>query len=281
MKKPFLMLQLRAPGEILILLGLVSGIGLAQAAQPLSSSVTEVNYVDQKARAKGESNLNPPPPGRTRLDGLYATQDTNGHIGPGGVFYQDFKWRFYHFMPNGYVYLGAKEAGQEELSCTRATVNKYGDPLCTTYSADDGILRMGLRTTSRLVRKGNDLRIGDYDYALIPKVSNLRLNGNYEFYSAGSAAAISGGIAFSPDGRFKSSSFVGVAVDTDPTNSNQTGGNRVTVTGSNASKAEGTYRINGYTLEMDYSDGRKARAFFAQVASDKVVRIGSRVYTRK
>jgi hypothetical protein len=253
----------------------------SKPSTPPAPSATPPTYVDEKSRSTGEANLKPPLPGRTRLEGLYATQDTSGHVGPGGAFYQDVIWRFYYFMPNGYVYLGPKNAGLEALRCTKPTVNQYGDPVCTTYTADNGQLRIGLRNPARLRRKGNDLVIGDYEYALVPKVNNLRLSGYYEYYSAGVAAADSSGISFYKNGRFKSSSFVGVAVDTNPNGTQPSGGNRVTVSGSSSSSAEGSYRINGYTLELSYSDGRKSRSFFAQVGGELVVRIGERVYTRK
>ncbi len=272
LSRPASLKSVRKMPLMIALLGLYSLAMTAWAEQPV--------YVDQKSRATGQANLNPPPPGRSRLDGLYATQDSSGQIGAGGTLYHNVNWRFYYFLPNGYVYLGSKDAGLEDLNCTTATVNKYGDPLCTTYSADDGQLRMGLRNPARLRRKGDALRIGDYEYALIPKANNLRLSGSYDYFSAGVAAANSSGIFFSRDGRFKSSNFTGVAIDT----GNLPGGaqqpNRTSVTGSSSSSAEGTYRINGYTLEMNYSDGRKARAFFAQVAGEEVLRIGSRVYTR-
>jgi hypothetical protein len=250
---------------------------LAQAGKS-SGDAPQVAYVDQKSRAQGEANLNPPPPGRARLSGLFGTQETGGHVGPGGLIYQNFNWRFYYFLPNGYVYLGAKDAGLEDQNCTRPTVNKYGDPVCTTYSADNDQLRIGMRNPTRLRRKGDDLLIGDYAFSHIPPARNLRLDGSYGSFSAGTAAAMSTGIAFSRNGRFTSSNFVGVAIDT---GQNQpSGGSRVSVSGSGGGNAEGSYRINGYTLELDYSDGRKARSFFAQVAGIEVVRIGSRVYTR-
>jgi hypothetical protein len=252
---------------------------LAQATSSGGNAAQPV-YTDQKARANGQANLNPAPPGRARLNGLFATQDTGGHMGPGGVIYQDFNWRFYYFLPNGYVYLGPKDAGLEDQNCTQPTVNKYGDAVCTTYSADGDQLRIGTRNPTRLRRKGEDLVIGDYAFSFIPPARNLRLDGSYGTFSAGTAAAVSTGITFSRNGRFTSSNFVGVAVDTGGQNQ-PSGGSRVTVSGSGGRNAEGSYRINGYTLELDYSDGRKARAFFAQVAGAEVVRIGSRVYTRE
>jgi hypothetical protein len=263
----------------------------AQAAAPpsapqhtpaaASGSASPPAYVDPKSRARGEANLNPPPPGRTRLDGLYATRETSGHIGPGGVFFPDFNFRFYYFLPTGYVYLGAKNSTLEEVRCTQATVDKYGEPQCTTYSADGDQIRIGTRNPVRFRRQGDELVIGDYTFSAIPKANNLRLSGSYEYYSAGVAAATSSGIAFTPDGRFKSSSFVGVAVDTGGMPGGAQQPNRTTVSGGKGSAAEGTYRINGYALEMNYSDGRSTRAFFAQVAGQSVVRIGDRVYTRK
>jgi hypothetical protein len=238
-------------------------------------------YLDAKSQRNGETNLKAPPPSGGRLDGLYATQEGGGDMGPGGVFYPSVNWRFYYFLPNGYVYLGAKEAGLESLSCNRVTVDKYGDPMCTTYSVENDQLRIGLRTPTRQRRKGDELRIGDYAFSRIPKLNDTRLSGEYSYFSAGVAAANSSSISFRRDGKFQSSNFVGVSVDTDPSNSGKTGSARVTVSGSGASSAEGSYRIQGHTLELNYSDGRKARAFFVPVAGDSVLRIGSRVYAKK
>jgi hypothetical protein len=244
----------------------------------VSVPAARVEYVDAKSRANGEANLHPAPPGTARLSGLFVTEDSRGAMGPGNSFYAAVSWRFYYFLPNGYAYLGAKEAGLESLVCDRPTVDKYGDPLCTTYSADDGQIRIGLRTPTRLIHKGDDLRIGDYNFAKVPRARELTLTGAYEYFAAGTAAAVSSTLTFSRDGRFEASNFTGIAVDNDATNSGVSGGSRVSVTGSSSGKAQGTYRINGYTLELHYSDGRTVRTFFAAVAGNDVVRIGSRTY---
>jgi hypothetical protein len=259
----------------LIVLGL-----LVQAAWVQAQSAPPT-YVDAKSQADGKINLNPPPPGRTRLSGLYATQDSGASMGPGGVLMPSINWRFYYFLPNGFVYLGSKDAGLEQINCTQVTVNKYGDPVCTTYSADNDQMRIGMRNPTRFKRKGEDIVIGDYTFELIPKANNLRLSGSYNSFTAGVSAASSADITFSKDGRFTSSSFVGVAVDTNAQLGSAQQPNRVSVSGSSAKEAQGTYKINGYTLELNYSDGRQARAFFARVAGESVVRIGSRPYTRK
>lgn len=202
-------------------------------------------------------------------------------MGPGGVLMPSINWRFYYFLPNGFVYLGSKDAGLEQINCIQVTVNKYGDPRCTTYSADNDQMRIGTRNPTRFKRKGDDIVIGDYTFELIPKATNLRLGGSYNSFSAGTSAATSADITFLRDGRFTSSSFVGVAVDTNAQLGSAQQSNRVSVSGSSSKEAQGTYKINGYTLELNYSDGRQARAFFARVAGDSVVRIGSRPYTRK
>jgi hypothetical protein len=238
-------------------------------------------YVDAASRRDGEKNLAPLPPGCARLDGLYVTQDSGGTIGPGGNFYSTTTFRFYYFMPNGYTYMGAKLAGLENLRCNAPTVDKYGRPLCTTYAADGDMIRIGPQNPTRLRRKGQDLRIGDYDFALVPKANNLRLSGTYESYLGGSVAQSNLGFSFGRDGRFTTSNFTGIAVDNDPTNSGMSGGARVSVAGSSQSDAQGTYRINGYTLDLTYASGRKVQAFFAPVAGMEVLRIGSRVYTRQ
>jgi hypothetical protein len=252
----------------------------APAVPDATTPAPRVAYIDAKSRANGERNLHPPPPGTARLSGLYVTEDSRAEMGPGGSVYSAVTWRFYYFLPNGYAYLGTKEAGLETLACDRPTVDKYGDPMCTTYSADNDQIRIGLLNPTRLRRKGEDLRIGDYDFVRVPKVSDLRLTGTYEYFSAGTSAAVSSSLTFFRDGRFEASNFTGVAVDTDPTNSGQTGGSRISVTGSGSGKSQGRYRINGYTLELNHSDGRQARALFAIVAGNDVVRIGSRTYIR-
>ncbi len=253
--------------------------------QPLAMAQSEAPsqpvYIDAKARANGLANLNPPPPGNARLSGLYVTQDSGGSMGPGGIVYQNIMWRFYYFLPNGYAYLGAKEAGLETIRCSKPTVDKYGDALCTTYSADNGEIRIGFQSPTRLRHKGSDLRIGDYDFALVPKAKNKQLSGDYEYFSAGVAAAISAGFTFSPDGHFRVSNATGIALDTELTGGTGAGTDSIAVAGHHESSAAGTYRINGYTLELNYRDGHSVRAFFAEVAGDDVVKIGSRTYTRK
>jgi hypothetical protein len=254
---------------------------LPAPAEIVQAGSTAPVYVDAASRRDGEKNLNPLPPGRARLDGLYVTQDSGGTVGPGGSFYATTTFRFYYFMPNGYTYMGPKEAGLENIRCSKPTVNKYGMPVCSTYSADGDTIRIGLQNPTRLRRKGQDLRIGDYDFALVPKANNLRLSGAYESYLGGSVAQSNLGFSFARDGRFTTSNFTGIAVDTDPANSGMSGGARVSVAGSSQSDAQGTYRINGYTLDLTYDSGRKVRAFFAPVAGMEVLRIGSRVYSRQ
>jgi hypothetical protein len=239
------------------------------SAKPAGSASQQIVYVDAASRKDGERNLNPPPPGNNRLNGLYVTQDSGGEIGPGGTLTSSITWRFYYFMPNGYAYQGPREAGMENIVCTAPTVNKYGGALCTTYSADNNLIRIGLQNPTRFRRKGNDLVIGDYTFALVPKANNLRLNGTYSSFTAGASAANSNGISFSQNGQFQSTNFTGVSVDTEG----------VSVTNNSAGNAEGTYRINGYTLELNYRNGRKASAFFARVAGDEVLRIGTRTYS--
>jgi hypothetical protein len=260
------------------ILGLAGSTALP--AQPTPRDAGNVVYKDAKSRASGEQNLHPLPSGRARLSGLYVTQDMQNSVGPGGNMYAGVTFRFYYFLPNGYAYMGAKSAGLESLQCDRPTVNEYGDPLCTTYSADNGEIRIGPQNPSRLRRNGNGLRIGDYDFALVPRANNLRLNGTYDYFAAGASAAVSSSFTFTRDGRFDGSNVTSVMVDTDPTNSGQTGGARVGVTGSSSASRQGTYRIDGYTLELNYTDGRRARAFFAVVAGPDVVRIGSRTYIK-
>lgn len=245
----------------------------ATAKVPMKSAglpAQRVGYVDAASRKEGELNLNPPPPGNSRLSGLYVTQDSEGQIGTGGVLSSTIAWRFYYFMPNGYAYQGSRDAGLENIICTAPTVNKYGGALCTTYSADNNQIRVGLQNPTRFRRKGTDLVIGDYTFALVPKANNLRLDGSYSSFSANVSAANNNSIIFNRNGQFRSSNFTGVSVSTEG----------VSVSDSSTRNAEGTYRINGYTLELTYSDGRKARAFFAQVAGDQVLRIGMRSYSR-
>jgi hypothetical protein len=250
--------------------------------------INTIKFVESKAgspsqprvaattRADGEKEPGAPPPNGVRLNGLYVTQDSEGGIGPGGTISSNLAWRFYYFLPNGYVYLGPKEAGLENIQCTGQTVNKYGSTLCTTYSIDNGKIHIGERNPTRFARRGSGVLIGDYSFDLVPKLNNVRIDGAYSTFSAGSSAASSSEIRFSRDGRFTSSSFIGVSVDTGP----DSGGDRISVAGNGSGRSEGTYRLNGYTLELTYRDGRKAKAFFAQVAGDQVVRIGTRSYTQ-
>ena len=151
-------------------------------AQAVPRDTGEVVYQDAKSRATCERNLHPLPSGCTRLAGLFVTQDMQGSVGPGGNMYSAVTFRFYYFLPNGYAYKGAKEAGLESLQCARPRVNSY------------------------------------------------------DYLSVGAAAAVSSSFTFSRDSRFDGSNVTSVMVDTDPTNSGQTGGARVGVTGSSSAK---------------------------------------------
>jgi hypothetical protein len=234
---------------------------------------------DPKDLAKARANLNPPPPsGGTRLDGLYATQDSGGHVGPGGAFFVDVVWRFRYFMPNGYVYLGNMQADLDNTRCTQPTVNEYGGPICTTYAIDNGRIRIGLNQETRFARSGEDVKIGDYTYVRIPKQDNLRLNGTYSYFSAGVAAANSADFKFTSDGRFEADRGIFINYNSDPSGVRDPV--RTSVTGVKQSGSKGTYRINGYTLELTSEDGRKQRMFFGRL-STQILRIGTQEYVGK
>ncbi len=209
-------------------------------------------------RADNEKKSNALSPSGTRLNGLYVTQDSEGSIGPGGALSSNIAWRFYYFLPNGYVYLGPKEAGLESIQCAGKTVNKDGSPLCATYSIDNGKIRIAEHDPTGFALRSNGILIGDYSFELVPKLNNLRMDRAYSTFSAGSSAASSSDIRFSRDGRFTSSSFIGVSVDTGP----NAGGDRISVAGNSGGRGEGTYQLNGYTLELTYRDGRKAKGLF-------------------
>ena len=244
----------------------------------IDAFTTSIAAADAPARSREavRTSVAPPPPGRVRLDGLYASSRNESYMGYGSTVQFRTTWQYYYFMPNGYLYQGEMGAGMEAMQCSAPTLDARGSVLCTTYSADDGQLRIGTGAPAPLQMRGTSLRYGSNIRTLTPKQRSATMNGRLTHFDAGVAAVSENGMTFTDAGRFRASSDIAVGYTTDPSGSQPT---RVTVTGSGGSKTSGTYRINGYTVVLTYDDGDVRRLFFAPI-NQQFVQIGSAVYLR-
>jgi hypothetical protein len=210
---------------------------------------------------KGKKNLAAPPPGETRISGLFYKIDWRMMPGANFTTYQVPYYTFRHFQENGYVWLGEPPADGDfsKLACDKPKVDDQGEPLCTSYAIENGKIRIGNDAPVSFATEEKGIGMDSDSYFRIDPANDLKLDRRYSYFSYNGVAAFSGGIEFTKDGGFKSDSSVGISYTTP-----DVGGPQTTVTGHDEkAPTVGRYAINGYTLEITNANGQKIRKFFA------------------
>jgi hypothetical protein len=261
----------RLKGNLLELVDLRSDGSVDQIIRCTRTKANTKPSASEVLAARIQKNLNPDPPGKTRMEGLYASVSWVSQVGANNTFYQTAEWDFYYFQSNGYVY---RSEPSLDMQCTKPTVDASGDSLCTTYNIDGGRLRVnGESTPFRRNAKGFDL--SGRQYSLL-KPYKGKLNVALRYFSYDGVGLDAGNITFSPDGSFSSDRTVGVLYSSDPSGTQP----RVDAAGSSKKGGQGKYTLNGFKLTLTYSDGRQETVFFSEL-SKGLFRIGDTDYLRK
>lgn len=238
----------------------------------------------------GSGRAPAPPKGSGGLSGAYATWyadplATLGYGGCGGLC-----WDTLLFTKAGYVFTDEPDRSVDEADCTRTHPN--GLPVCEVYRLQGGKIIIGSETPDSFKKVGANLVIGGRTYEPLLPLQGLKLSGKYvsqSFYGGGmstTSASFYRELNFTPQGRFtqeRSGGVVSNVTDTGTSLGNITGG----VAASSESRNAGTYRVQGFTLELKFGDGHVEKRFTYALPGKNgqpdldLLRIGGSSYTRK
>ncbi|MBN8721822.1 MAG: hypothetical protein J0M03_02740 [Acidobacteria bacterium] len=195
------------------------------------------------------------------LSGLYVGTESRQQFNPNTKLYDYIVRKVYYiFSPDGRVCYALPKGGALDSfdfdNPKNIEPNNIG-----SYEISNGQIQFsnagGQANPPRaFTNNRNFLQIGNLKLYRVEPTSNLRLNGAYSVRtftntsSGNSTGGVSGEnqLVFGADGRFSQKGFVGFAV----------GGGA----GSNRDAGTGTYKINGNTLELTYSDGKLIKHTF-------------------
>ncbi|CAG1015611.1 hypothetical protein BURC_01002 [Burkholderiaceae bacterium] len=238
----------------------------------------------QEAAKLAKRNLAPPPPGATRVEGLFAYADHKnesywdiGPLGGAGMLKSRVwtEWRFLYFQKNGYVYTELPEA---QTRCDRPAVNEDGTPLCTTYRIDGQVLRVGLDAEGTVDEAGikEGFMFEGHYYSSLEPPDPQQLAGAYEEAECFGAMCSRSGWVFGSDGRFGrwglSQAFgTGAGVAGQPIARTYTG----------TAHRKGRYRINGYRVDLQFDDGEKLTVPVILYPGGKTLRVGGSEFVRQ
>ena len=196
------------------------------------------------------------------LSGLYGRIKTRVRVAavPGGGYLESYT-RPYFFFPTGHYTDTIPQEGYERLDCLQATPDVR--QRCGTYRIAGDMFQFDQQPPvpfsqgTRAQDGTPTLKIGKDTFFLIPPAQDLRLNGHFGKTVGASTgqpgASItsvgSSGYTFTPDGRFTSSHGAMISAPG-------------MVGASNSPRSTGTYTIEGYTLELQFDDGRVQRHVF-------------------
>jgi hypothetical protein len=118
------------------------------------------------------------------------------------------------------------------------------------------------RSGSKLTAAWSNGKTSNWDTqpAAVAAHSGQKINGSFKSIGGGGNTALGGttmtvsanGITFSPDGRFSLATF----------KAGSSSSSGVGTTTSSQRNRSGTYRLDGYAIDMTFDDGRTQRAFF-------------------
>jgi hypothetical protein len=223
-----------------------------------------------------------PPAGAGGLSGLYinyddsldlsyqTTMDINGNI----IYTPNVSYSapaFIYFLENGYVYEGLYPWSFAELDCSRMKADNT--PLCNTYILQNGTIQFGNDEPQPFLQgENNTIRIGenvsDFWTKQEPLAIDTRLEGIWEYVNAGSFGGTGvDTLILRQDGTFEWRYSGTVSYDIPDSVSDATGVD-VYVGGTSTKAKIGTYRIDGYTLELNRDDGVAEKVLFVLDTND-------------
>jgi hypothetical protein len=216
----------------------------------------------------------PPGPGDGGLDGFFA-----GTATVSGFDAQSKMWRSrsvpheYFLAPSGWIYWGRPEPSPDDVDFAQA-VAAHPDWVGVYRLAGARIaIRWGDGKATELERvAGDHLREGKVELWKAARLVDYRLDGTYGFttYVDTSGAGTTGGVSgehtitFTRDGRFTTTDVTGFVG----------GGAEAQAAGSGRGGGAGSYRIHGYTIELDSGRARTKKMFFLYSGDEKKPRPG-------
>ncbi len=227
-----------------------------------------------------QKNLNPPPPGSTRVSGLFYQQQWQTVKGPNYTSYQVDYYNYRYFQDNGYVWLEAPpdDGDFEKLDCNKPMVDDRGEPTCTTYTIEDGLfsdptIRIGHDAAVPFESDDTSVSIDGTNYFRMPAQTKLILNKTLSYFSYTGILMREGAITFKTDGTFERTSGSGVLYTHEIPDVSRT-----SVTSYNpGDDLKGTYEINGHTITFTTVSGKVGKQFFGFISEDMIM-VGGQPY---
>lgn len=185
--------------------------------------------------------------------------------GPNSTISQTMDWTFYRFFPNGYVYEGLP-AGTDPETIACPGVVKGGR--CKTYSISGNTLTIAGEKPHTFRQENGGITIDGKINNRVRR-ADRPMNGRWETSSGGglmtTVTLSQHMLTLRPDGRFSIDGSTGVISPN--------------ASAYNSSALSGHYKTHGYTIELDYSNGKVVhQSFLLPYSDDKVFLIGSAMY---
>jgi hypothetical protein len=185
--------------------------------------------------------------------------------GPNFTLSQEMIWTFYRFFSNGYVYEGMPE-GVDPGAINCPTVVKGGR--CKQYTLSGTALTIEGEKPHTLAQDGGGIKIDGTSYNRVRR-ADRPMNGRWETSAGGglltTVTLSQHMLTLRPDGSFLITGSTGVS------------GSNVAAYGSSA--YSGHYKLNGYTIEFDYANGRVVQqSILLPYPDDNAFLIGSALY---
>jgi hypothetical protein len=231
---------------------------------------------------QARKTLNPPPPGATRMSGLYYRLTWLPMTGPNFTPYMKEHFDYLYFQDNGYVWLGGppEDGDFDSLGCSKPMADSKGEAACTTYAISDGFfskstIAIGHEAPVAFEDNDGSVSIDGKKYIRLNPTQNLKLNATYKYFSFNGMMAADGRYSFTSDGTYQASAGVGIAYTTPQIQSTET-----TVTGYKGNDTAGAYSISNFTITLINQQGGIAKKFFGQF-DDRMIMVGRQVFVEK
>ncbi|MEO3405443.1 hypothetical protein AAFN85_16150 [Mucilaginibacter sp. CAU 1740] len=207
---------------------------------------------------------------KSDIAGLALHSETG--IGVGGMVL--IVWRPYLLLKDGTMYQNP-DISPYDLNVAKSKQQepeKWG-----TWKLDGKIITVKRGSKNGVQEKPEEWKNGWWDWAM-PAFSNEKLNASYNSLTGGGNTAMGGGtmtvsstdITFNNNGQFTYESTGGGSFN----------GPGANVTAYSSKNKAGTYKLDGYSIELNYNNGNTTRQSFYFFSSDKkVFGIASRAYT--
>jgi hypothetical protein len=248
---------------------------------PVKNVPSSVATSEEFQLAPTDVKAPPPPAGAGGLSGLYINYDDNLNYSvtpsmdmSGNITYTpDLSLNapaFIYFMEDGYVYEGLYPWSFAELDCSRMKTDNT--PLCNTYIIQNGTIQFGTDEPQAFKQTEDGLQIGenvnDFWSKQEPLAAETRLGGTWDYVTAGGFGGTGvDTLTLRQDGTFEWQ-YSGTLSYSTPDSLSDATGVDVYVGGTSTDAKTGTYRIDGYTLELTLENGTVEKVLFVLDSND-------------